>query len=223
MNEQWTKRVRVKICGITHLSDAHDAVLAGADAIGLVFVKSSKRFVSVEQAKALCAIIPPYVSIVGLFANQSALEIESIVKALPLDQLQFHGNESPHFCADLSERLGKRWYKAVPMNDLSTPHALQTYLQHFHQSSAFLLDAFGQQQQGGSGKTFTWQALPQSALARPLIIAGGLTAENVGEAIRHFRPFAVDVSSGVETAPAKKSFAKMKTFIDAVVHAYDAS
>lgn len=209
-------RVRVKICGITTVADAQAAVVAGADAIGLVFVPSSKRVVTLEQAKALCAVVPPYVSLVGLFADQSALEIQAIAQHLPLDQLQFHGNESPEFCENLSHTLNKRWYKAVPMNDLHEPKALSDYCARFQNASALLFDAFGREQSGGSGETFRWQALPQSALSSPIIIAGGLHAENVGAAIRHFQPFAVDVSSGVESAPAQKSFAKMQAFIHAV-------
>ena len=159
--------------------------------------------------------VPPLVSAVGLFVDAPAGSVRATLAAVPLDQLQFHGAESADYC----RQFGRRWFKAVPMRDLPSAEAAAAWLAAYPDSSAFLFDAFGKAQMGGSGEVFDWSCLPPTD--RPVILAGGLHAGNVGDAIRRFRPFAVDVSSGVESAPGVKSSAKMRAFITAVRNAYE--
>lgn len=205
---------RIKFCGLTRIEDIHAAVMAGADAIGLVFYPGSKRFVTPAQARELLRAIPPFVCAVGLFADAEVKWIHRVLAEVALDQLQFHGRESAAFC----RQFGRRWLKAVPMNDLPDAEAVQRYIRDFPDAGAFLFDAFGKDNTGGSGQTFDRSRLP--ALDVPVIIAGGLTPENVANIVSDFRPFAVDVSSGVESAPGIKSSAKMHAFSAAVRQNY---
>ncbi|MDO4642272.1 MAG: phosphoribosylanthranilate isomerase [Cardiobacteriaceae bacterium] len=203
-------RVRVKICGLTRVEDVQAAVDAGADALGFVFHPPSPRHLSLTQAETLLAVVPPFVSTVALFADADAATVRQTLANLPLEQLQFHGAEIAAFC----RQFGHRWFKAVPMRDLSNQESSARYIAAYPDSSAFLFDAFGRTQSGGSGKTFDWAQLPETL--QPRIIAGGLHADNVSTVIQHYHPFAVDVSSGVESAPGLKSSAKMHRFIAAV-------
>ncbi|SUO97613.1 phosphoribosylanthranilate isomerase [Suttonella ornithocola] len=200
--------VRVKICGLTRTQDVLAAVEAGADALGFVFYQKSRRAVDVVSAKALVSLVAPFVQTVGLFVNPTEEFVRAVLARVPLDCLQFHGNESSEFC----HQFGRRWIKAVPMCDLSQAQAAD-YVARYPQADGFLFDAFGAAQMGGSGQTFAWQCLPR--IAQPVILAGGLDSENVGEAIRQLRPWAVDVSSGVESAPGIKSSVKIRDFIQA--------
>ena len=206
---------RIKICGLTRADDVQAAIDCGADALGFVFYDRSPRHVTLAQAERLLARVPPLVSAVGLFVDAPAAVVREALAALPLDQLQFHGAESADYC----RQFGRRWFKAVPMRDLPSAEAAAAWLAAYPDSSAFLFDAFGKAQMGGSGEVFDWSRLPPTD--RPVILAGGLHVGNVGEAIRRFRPFAVDVSSGVESAPGVKSSAKMRAFFSAVRNAYE--
>ncbi|NDY96715.1 phosphoribosylanthranilate isomerase [Wenzhouxiangella limi] len=199
---------RVKICGITSPEDAVAAAAAGADAIGLVFVQASRRCVSLEQARAICRALPPFVTRVGLFVDAPPAQVEEVLRQVPLDCLQFHGSESSQYCLS----FGRPWFKAVAMGGDEAPD-----WQSFAAADALLLDSHGGGKLGGSGKTFDWERVP--ALGQPWILAGGLNPGNVGEACRRLRPDAVDVSSGVEIGPGIKDHTAMNEFIKAVRHA----
>ncbi|RKW11063.1 MAG: phosphoribosylanthranilate isomerase, partial [Cardiobacterium sp.] len=176
---------RIKICGLTRADDVQAAIDCGADALGFVFYDRSPRHVTLAQAEKLLVRVPPLVSAVGLFVDAPADTVRATLAAVPLDQLQFHGAESADYC----RQFGRRWFKAVPMRDLPSAEAAAAWLAAYPDSSAFLFDAFGKAQMGGSGEVFDWSRLPPTD--RPVILAGGLHAGNVGDAIRRFRPFAV--------------------------------
>ena len=197
--------VRSKICGITRIEDALLAAEAGADAIGLVFYDKSPRAVDVRQARAILAALPPFVTSVGLFVNASRCFIGEVLDAVPLDLLQFHGDETPEQC----EGHGRPWFKALrvrPGDDLRAEAA------RFSGARAILLDAYVPGVPGGTGERFDWKLIPAD-LPRPLILAGGLTPDNVAEAIASVRPYGVDVSGGVEASRGIKDAAKVTAFI----------
>ena len=202
------KRTRVKICGITRVEDAISAVEAGADAIGLVFYASSPRCVSVSQARDIVAAIPPFVSVVGLFVNASSNQIQSILSQVRLDILQFHGDETPAQCA----QINLPYYKAIRVKPDTN---LLQYAIDFKAAKALLLDAYVEQAYGGTGHTFDWGLIPQH-LPKPIILAGGLDAQNVASAIQQVQPYAVDVSGGVESAKGIKDADKIAAFMQAV-------
>lgn len=204
-----THRVRTKICGVTTPADARAAAAAGADAIGLVFAAGSSREISIAQAAAIIAALPPFVARVALFMDNEASRVEQVLAELPIDLLQFHGSESAAFCAGFERPFAK----AVPMGEPGV--RLTDWAERYQQAAALLLDANRVGQAGGQGETFDWQAKLES-VAQPIIIAGGLNPDNVSEAIARFSPYAVDVSSGVERGRGAKCSAKMKAFVDAV-------
>ncbi|MBL4621739.1 MAG: phosphoribosylanthranilate isomerase [Immundisolibacteraceae bacterium] len=199
---------RVKICGITRAEDAQAAVAAGADAIGLVFYPPSPRYVTPEQATEIIHGLPPFVTRVGLFVNHSAQQVADICDQVDLDLLQFHGDESPELCAS----LGKRYLKAVRM---APDCSVSDWADQFQGAAGLLLDSFDPNQYGGSGQTFDWQRIPAN-LELPIVLAGGLNSSNIVSALEIATPYAVDVSSGVETAPGVKSAAKIRQFINLV-------
>ena len=202
---------RVKICGITRVQDGLDAVRLGAHAIGLVFYAHSPRAVTVEQASAVVDALPPFVTAVGLFVNAEAEFVRETLAAVPLQLLQFHGDETPEYCA----AFGVPYLKAVrvrPGVDL-----LQ-YAQNFHGARGLLLDAYVEGVRGGTGATFDWALIPRS-LPLPVVLSGGLDADNVEAAVRAVRPWAVDVSSGVESAKGIKDAAKIEAFMNGVRNA----
>jgi phosphoribosylanthranilate isomerase len=185
-------RTRVKICGITRVDDGIAAAQAGADAIGLVFWPGTPRCVTLEQAHAIAAAVPPFVTLVGLFVDPAPAEVHAALAAVPLDVLQFHGDEAPEFCAG----FGRPYVKAIPVRPGTD---LLHYATRHAGAKGWLFDSFQPGGlPGGTGTTFDWSKVPPG-LGRPLILSGGLTPDNVGEAIRALRPWAVDVSSGVET------------------------
>lgn len=202
------KQVRIKICGITRVEDGLAAANAGADAIGLVFYSRSSRFVTVTRAVEIVHRLPPFVTRVGLFVNHDPDQVNDICGEVDLDLLQFHGDESADYC----EQFGRRYVKAVRMAPAQTVAAA---LKAFPGASGLLLDGFDATLYGGSGRVFDWQRIPKD-VDKPLILAGGLLAGNVAEAIRVAAPYAVDVSSGVETAPGIKSKDKIDQFIKSV-------
>ena len=199
---------RVKICGITRPEDGLAAAVAGAHAIGLVFHPASPRCVSVAQAQAIVAALPPLVSVVGLFVDAPAERIDEVLRQVPLDLIQFHGAEPAHQC----RRHGRRYLKVLHVRDGVDLPALAA---EYGDAAGLLLDAFVPGVPGGSGRTFDWSAVPVG-LPRPLLLAGGLDAGNVAVAIRRLRPWAVDVSSGVESAPGIKDAARLGAFMQAV-------
>ena len=199
---------RVKICGITRPEDAQIAATAGADAIGLVFYSPSPRYVTPAQAVDIVRELPPFVARVGLFVNHSPAQVAEICSQVELDVLQFHGDESPADCAV----SGKRYLKAIRM---APGRSVNDAMNQYSDAAAVLLDSFDPDQYGGSGETFDWQRIPGD-LKLPLILAGGLNCDNVVTAIKLVRPYAVDVSSGVETAPGIKSAEKIRQFINLV-------
>ncbi len=202
--------VRIKICGITNLEDALLAVAAGADALGFVFFKESPRHIFPEQAAAIIRQLPPFVQTVGLFVNEALETVNGIADRCGLDIIQLHGDESPEFCDGVKRRV----IKALRVKDITSLDAMKDY-----QVAAFLLDAWSPTAHGGTGRTFNWEIAASAAQSGCIILAGGLTPENVADAIRQVRPYAVDVSSGVETEPGKKCREKMTTFIHAAKQA----
>jgi phosphoribosylanthranilate isomerase len=198
----------VKICGITRPEDALAAARAGAHAIGLVFYARSPRHVMPARAAEIIRVVPPFVTTVGLFVNAAAEEVRAALAEAPLALLQFHGEETPEFC-----RQFKRPYiKAVRMK--AGVNLLQ-YAQDYHDAKALLLDNYVEGLHGGSGVAFDWSLIPRG-LPLPVILSGGLTPENVTEAVRRVRPSAVDVSSGVESAKGIKDAQKIAAFIKGV-------
>lgn len=203
-------RVRVKICGITRAEDGIAAAYAGADAIGLVFYPESARAVTPDQALAISRVLPPFVARVALFLDASDDEVAHVVETLRPDLLQFHGSEAPEFC----RAFAKPYLKSVPMGDPDVD--LAAWAQAYGDAQGLLLDANRAGQAGGRGETFEWgtkRALPDM----PIVVAGGLDADNVGAAIRRFSPYAVDTSSGVESAPGIKDTQRMQEFMRAVI------
>jgi len=188
------------------------AAAAGADAIGLVFHPDSPRALSVEQAAAICAELPAFVTVVGLFVDPQRRQVEAALAGCPLDILQFHGSETADFCT----AFGRRYLKAVRMGPEADPAAAASS----HGARRLLLDAYRPGQAGGTGHTFQWSRIPAD-LASEVVLAGGLTPANVGEAVRAVRPFAVDVSSGVEDRPGVKSAERVAAFVQGVRDADD--
>ncbi|MCL7931103.1 phosphoribosylanthranilate isomerase [Halomonas llamarensis] len=200
------KRTRIKFCGLTRADDIASAVSLGVDAIGFVMWPQSKRSISVERLAELAATVPAFVTRVGLFVDQPTSLIERC--APHLDLLQFHGDEPPEAC----QGYAMAWMKALRMRDGLDLHR---EADRYHEASALLLDAYRPGVPGGTGETFDWSRIPAN-LAKPVILAGGLTSGNIGAAITHVAPYAVDVSGGIEASPGAKSAAKMQAFVQAV-------
>lgn len=199
---------RIKICGITRPEDAQAAAANGADAIGLVFHAASPRYVTHEKARAVVAAVPPFVSVVALFVNEPADSIARTLMMVPIDLIQFHGDESPEFCG----QFDRPWIKALRVKPgLDIAQACD----HYRSARGILLDTWQDGMPGGTGKSFDWQ-LASGNLPLPVVLAGGLHDGNVGDAIRALRPAAVDVSSGVEHAPGIKDAIRIQRFIAAV-------
>jgi len=207
-NNQHISRTRVKICGITRLQDAQFAAKLGVDAIGLVFYKKSPRAVSVKTAQKIIQALPPFVTTVGLFVNAEPTFIHNILAQVPLDILQFHGEESPDDCS----RFDKPYIKALRMRQNVN---VQAFAQRYSDAKALLLDSYVQGIKGGTGVVFDWQQVP-SDLSKPIIIAGGLTPNNVSQVITTLCPYAVDVSGGIESAKGIKDADKMTAFMKGV-------
>jgi len=201
-------RTRVKICGITRRDDALEAVKQGADAIGLVFYPPSPRAVSIEQAGQIVEGLPPFVTVTGLFVNAERSRLAAILSQTRIDLLQFHGNESPEAC----EHYGRPYIKAIRMRDGVDLPALN---KHYAGAAALLLDAYTEGVPGGTGNRFDWDRIPRD-LDGNIILAGGLSPENVESAVRQVQPFAVDVSGGVESKTGVKDHAKMASFMRGV-------
>ncbi|MDG2412337.1 MAG: phosphoribosylanthranilate isomerase [Halioglobus sp.] len=200
---------RVKICGITREADARAAAAAGADAIGLVFYPDSPRAVNLEQAKEIAENVPPFLTVVALFVDEPADVVMRTLNRVPVDVIQFHGDETPEFCA----QFRRPWIKALRMKpgiDVAGEFG------RFAGARGMLLDAWQEGKPGGTGQVFDWSLAAQDNYSMPLVLAGGLHPDNVAEAVMSVRPAAVDVSGGVESAPGIKDAAQMHRFISAV-------
>jgi phosphoribosylanthranilate isomerase len=199
---------KVKICGLTNLADAQAAVEAGADALGFIFYEKSPRFVSLETASEISKQLPPFLMRVGVFVNAPEDFILRAIGEVGLTMLQFHGDEPPEFCT----QFGLMNMKAFRVRDAESLRKIPDY-----PTDAYLLDAFSSTTLGGTGEKFNWDlAIAAQKFGKPIFLAGGLTPENVAEAVRKVQPFGVDVSSGVESSPGKKDHAKIRAFIAAV-------
>ncbi|MEN8170141.1 MAG: phosphoribosylanthranilate isomerase [Pseudomonadota bacterium] len=211
MNTISQTRTRTKICGITRPEDGVFAASRGADAIGLVFYPPSPRYVATEQACEVIAALPPFVTTVGLFVDASEADVRALLDKVPLDLLQFHGNEEEAYCRSFD----RPYFKAIRMAegvDLAEQAA------RYASASALLLDSYQSGVPGGTGHAFDWARIPEG-LDKPIILAGGLGPENVDEAIRSVRPYAVDVSSGVEASKGIKDADKIIAFMRGVERA----
>ena len=196
---------KVKICGITRIEDALLAAEAGADALGFMFYEASPRCVARDAAAGIIRELPPFLARVGVFVNPSPDDVRRAIEECRIDTLQFHGEETPEFCA----QFGLRVIKAFRVRDADSLQALSVYA-----GATFLLDSFVAGQHGGTGATFNWDLAALTVKAgRRVLLAGGLTPENAAEAVRRVRPYGLDVSSGVEAAPGVKDAAKVRAFI----------
>ena len=202
-------RVRVKICGITREKDAKAACAAGADAIGLVFCRESPRFVSTKRARRILNCLPPFVMPVALFADTPPGEVEQVLAEVPAPVLQFHGRETPEEC----RRYGRPYLKALRVD---APKEEEMRASDYSDAAAILWDAWAEKALGGTGRSFDWSRVPERP-KQPLVLAGGLHPGNVGAAIAALSPWAVDVSSGVESAPGIKEPALIEAFLAAAV------
>lgn len=208
INRVLMSRTRIKICGITRPEDGLAAAEAGADAIGLVFYPDSPRFVSLEVAETICDALPPFVSIVALFVNAAEIEIDEVLRHLPIDTVQLHGDETPGFV----QRLGFPCIKAISVKESMD---VASSCAEYAEADAVLLDTYQKGVPGGTGQRFDWDLVPPQ-VAPDIILAGGLNSDNVADAIRTVGPYAVDVSGGVESAPGIKDAQKISDFAAAV-------
>lgn len=198
--------VRVKICGITNLEDAEAAVESGADALGFVFFKNSPRYIRPEKASAIIRSLPSFVLSVGVFVNEKRQDLEAILSSTGIDIVQLHGDETPEMC-----NLSRRIVKAIRVKSLNSLAPLEEFR---NRVSAFLLDTYTPNALGGTGTIFNWDIAAEAKQFGRVILAGGLTPDNVAAAVGHVRPYAVDVSSGVELQKGKKDHDKVKRFIE---------
>ncbi|TJY62242.1 phosphoribosylanthranilate isomerase [Sinimarinibacterium sp. CAU 1509] len=203
-------RTRIKFCGLRRKQDLECAVALGVDAVGFVMVPASKRCLSLNQAAKLRERVPAFVNVVTLLMDAPARDVRAVIKAVQPDLLQFHGNETAEFCAS----FGLPYIKAVAM---SGPVDLARFARRYRGSRGLLLDSHAPGQMGGSGTAFDWTVATPTSM--PLILAGGLNAQNVGKGIAQVRPYAVDVSSGIELQPGVKDVQRMRAFVDAVARA----
>ncbi len=199
-------RTRIKVCGMREMAEVAAVVAAGVDAIGLIFVEQSPRYIDPERARKIVKSLPPFVDAVGVFVDQEAAAVNEIVRYCGLSMVQLHGAESPVYCAEINCRVIKvfRVQPSLATEDLTS---------YAGEVSGFLFDTFHEKIAGGTGQSFDWHLLERLASPRPVVLAGGLTPENVGEAIRQARPFAVDLNSGVEFEPGRKNLDKVRAAI----------
>ena len=214
-------RTRVKFCGITQLSDALEAVRLGVDALGFVFYPPSPRNIEIEKAAEIMRQLPAFISCVGLFVNSTEEHIAQVVQSTSINVFQFHGDESAEQCKGFSERYNMPYLKAVRMKPEID---LESMAREYSSAASLLLDSYEKGIPGGTGATFDWERIP-SGLSKPLILAGGLSIDNVATAIQKVRPYAVDVSGGIELVKDQvqlkgiKDAAKMAAFVKEVVNA----
>ncbi len=218
-------RTRIKVCGLTRLADAEAAVMHGADALGLIFWKPSPRYIDPLAAQPLVSCAGPFVATVGVFVNPTRDEVLRAIEQAGISTLQFHGEEDPDFCASFQRpwikafKVGQPVSQVLPRKSASVPGGEQGDLLEstlsYQAASAWLFDAFDARLVGGTGEAFDWNLVPKN-LARPLVLSGGLNVSNVGDAVRRLRPYAVDVSSGVELDKGIKDAGRIAAFIHGV-------
>jgi phosphoribosylanthranilate isomerase len=196
--------VKVKICGITNIEDALSAVDYGADALGFVFFKKSPRYITPERAKEIVSYLPPFITTVGVFVNEETEKTKEVMEIAGIDVLQLHGNESPNEC-----RIWHRVIKAFRLRDFTDLKPLEKY-----RCSAFLLDTYSPESFGGTGQIFNWDIAVEAKRFGRIILSGGLNLDNIEKAVMYVRPYAVDVSSGIEEEKGKKDLKKMREFIE---------
>lgn len=211
-----TGRTRVKICGITRAEDARCAVEAGVDALGFIFFAKSPRNVEPEAARSIISRLPPFVDPVGVFVDEKVERVAEMVLACGLAWVQLHGGESAAYCRQLSEMANCRILKALRVGPHSTAEDALPYRDCVN---GYLLDTFQAAAAGGTGQVFDWTLIGRLQLARPFLLAGGLTVANIGPALNKVRPYGVDANSGLEDAPGKKNQQLIQDFISAVRHA----
>jgi phosphoribosylanthranilate isomerase len=208
------KRVRIKMCGTTRAEDVEAAVAYGVDALGFIFVRRSPRFVSLEQAAGLIHMLPPFITRVGVFVNSPMAEVTDAIESCGLTQVQLHGDESPDFCRELKWRNNAcSICKAFRVGEGSPQIDFDSYNPNI---DSVLLDTFVEKIDGGTGKTFDWDIIPQLRLKRPLILAGGLHPGNVKHAVERVWPYAIDINSGVEQSPGIKDHRLLSQLIKTV-------
>lgn len=211
-------RTRIKICGLTRAEDVREAVAAGVDAIGLVFYPNSARYLAPAAAARLMAVVPPFVTTVGLFVNVTAQQLTDVLLQAPVDLLQFHGDESAQQCAYLAATVRRRFIRAMRVQPAMTGHDLIKYRESYEAASPWfaglLLDTWVDEY-GGSGEVFDWSIIPEK-FGPGIVLSGGLNVRNATEAVQRVRPFAVDVSSGVEHSKGIKDAQQMRAFIEAI-------
>lgn len=196
---------KVKVCGITNLEDALLAVESGADAVGFIFYEKSPRYISLKAASRISKELPPFVTVVGVFVNESPDKVNTAIKEAGLDCVQFHGDETPEAC----EAAGAKVIKAFRIKDRKDINAIRNYY-----VSAYLLDTYKEGVPGGTGETFNWEIASEAKKMGRIILSGGLNPDNIADAVRQVEPYGVDVSSGVEIKPGKKDPEKVKRFIE---------
>lgn len=205
-------RTRIKVCGMRDMAEVAEVVAAGVDAVGFIFVEESPRRVDPDTVRKIVRTLPPFVDAVGVFVDQESAVVNEIVQYCGLTKVQLHGSEPPDYCGEIDCRV----LKAFRVGPASTAAELQAYA---GEVSAFLLDTFQEGTAGGTGRTFDWSLPARLHPPGPVVLAGGLTPENVGEAIRRVRPFAVDFNSGVEVAPGRKDMDRVRAAIAQVAAA----
>ncbi|NMM38856.1 MAG: phosphoribosylanthranilate isomerase [Glaciimonas sp.] len=208
------QRTRIKICGLTRSEDVQAAVAAGADAIGFVFYPSSPRYIAPEVAARLIAAMPPFVTAVGLFVNATEQQVARVLEQAPIALLQFHGDETPAQCTAIAKAVGRPFIRVLRVRQDMHAADLLEYAQDYCDAAGLLLDTFVDSY-GGAGKVFDWSVIPKE-LAPRVVLSGGLRAQNATDAVQRVRPYAVDVSSGVERSKGIKDTDKIRAFIAAV-------
>ena len=206
-------RTRIKVCGMTDLAEANGLVAAGVDALGFIFVEASPRNVNPEKVRKIVASLPPFVDAVGVFVDQELEVVNEIAKYCGLTMVQLHGSESPQYCEAVSGRVVKTF---SIRSDAEVSETNPFYDPYLEVVSGILLDTYHEKVAGGSGQTFDWGLIKKCRPAAPLILAGGLTPDNIAAAIRQVRPFAVDVNSGVETSPGVMDIAAVERLVETV-------
>ncbi len=203
------RRTRIKICGMTDQDEVHHAIACGVDALGFIFFEKSPRNIGPEQARRIIKTFPPFVDAVGVFVNEQAEVVNEITKYCGLTTVQLHGTEPPEFCREVDCRV----VKAFQIKPEFSPEALAAYRQVV---TGFLFDTYSEKVAGGTGKTFDWRILARLNPPRPVILAGGITADNAAEAIKQVHPYGIDANSGLETSPGRKDPDKISRFIAGV-------
>ena len=208
------RRTRIKMCGITNIEDAEEGIRAGVDALGFIFVEDSPRYIEPEKAKEIVEQLSPFVDLVGVFVDRENVEVQEIIDYCGLSYAQLHGSESPEYCSQIAYAASPckviKAFRVAPNTTAAEFHPYQNEVQ------GFLLDTYVADQAGGTGRTFDWKIVRSLELQRPVILAGGLTPENVGEAILKVQPFAIDVNSGVELRPGLKDYDKLGALLEEV-------